>query len=140
MAKQDDPNVQDDELLYRLVHPSFAQRNQQNLKIIEITSQTFKTKSLSSLRLKYLDFNTARQADPARNRVAKPHYGVAVFSAGFVRQALGCIICVENEQEFPPDSHVVIYRDASGQPLTASQCKSLATAAHLAISPQGVPP
>lgn len=139
MAKQDDPNVEDDELLYRLVHPSFARRNQQSPKIIEITSQTFTTKNLSSLRLKELDFNTARQADPARNRVAKPHYGIAVFSAGFVRQAFGCIICIVNVPEFPPNSHVEIYRDASGLWLTGSQCKNLANAAHLAIPPLGVP-
>jgi hypothetical protein len=139
VAKQDDLNVRDDELLYRLIHPSFAQRSQQNPRVIEITSQAFKTKSLSSLRLKQLDFNTARQADAGMGRPATPHYGVAVFSAYFVRQVLGGIICVENEPEFPPDSHVVIYRDASGQQLTASQCKTLATAAHLAIPPQGVP-
>ena len=136
--KQDDPNIYDNELLYRLVPAVFARRNQQNQRIVEITSGVFNTTSLSALRLNRIDFNSARQADPTRGRPDKLNYGVAIFSAHFIRNALGGVICIENEPEFPPDSHVVIYRDASGQRLTGSQYKTLANAAHLAIPPQGV--
>lgn len=72
--KQDDPNIYDNELLYRLVPAVFARRNQQNQRIVEITSGVFNTTSLSALRLNRIDFNSARQADPTRGRPDKLNY------------------------------------------------------------------
>jgi hypothetical protein len=55
------------------------------------------------------------------------------MSAHFCR-SLGCVICIEDEKEFPPGSHVVMYRDATGARVSKSQYKSMTFAAHLGNS------
>lgn len=135
--KQDDvKSVPDSELLFRLVPPSFARRNAAN--IIEITSGVFHTIELSALRLCKIDFDSARQADPTRNRVAKLGYGIALVSAHFVRHSVHAIVCLENDREYPDETHVGIYRSTAGDPLSKSQWKGLAFGATLVIPPKGV--
>jgi hypothetical protein len=135
-AKIDDARIADTEILFRLVPalPSTARRNQQT-KIIEITSSVFHTSALSGLRLSQIDFLTAKAADQSLNRTAKPDYGIAVFSAEFVRHSLGCVVCIEDEAEYPPNSHVSIYGAVDGRPLTGRQHKILTLSAHLALPP-----
>jgi hypothetical protein len=135
-AKIDDIRVKDTEVLFRLVPalPSTARRNPQT-RIIEITSSVFHTSALSALRLSEIEFLVAKSADAKLNRNAKPDYGVAIFSAEFVRHSLGCIVCIEDEQEFPTDSHVGICGGVDGRPLTGRQYKILTLAAHLALPP-----
>jgi hypothetical protein len=133
----DDQRIADTEILYRLVPPlpSTARRNQIS-SIVEITSSVFHTPKLSALRLCEIGFLTAIAADTAYKRAAKPDYGIAIFSAHFLRHSLKCIICIEDEPEFPPNSHVVIYRDQTGKALSGSQYKILTLAAHLALPPK----
>jgi hypothetical protein len=135
-VKSDDPRIADTEVLYRLVPalPSTARRNAVT-SIIEITSSVFHTSALSALRLCEIEFLKAKAADQNFNRAAKLDYGVAIFSAHFLRHSLKCIICIEDEPEFPPDSHVGIYRDQNGAALSGSQYKILTFAAHLALPP-----
>ena len=134
--KSDDPRIADDEILYRLVPAlqSTARRNAIN-SIIEITSSVFHTPALSALRLREIKFLEAKAADPNFNRAAKPDYGVAIFSAHYLRHSLRCILCIEDEPEFPSGSHVGIYRDSNGTALSGSQYKILTLAAHLALPP-----
>lgn len=102
-----------------------------------MTSGVFNASSLSALRLAKIDLLSARKDDPQRGRAAKLNYGVAIISAGFIR-SLGCVICIEDEREFPPDSHVVIYRDQTGARVSKSQYKNMTFAAHLGIPPSGI--
>src|SRR5208282_148651 len=104
-------------------------------QIIEITSSVFHTSALSALRLSEIDFLVAKAADSVLNRPAKPDYGVAVFSAEFVRHSLGCIVCIEDVSEFSANSHVGIYADVGGKALSGRQYKILTVAAHLALPP-----
>jgi hypothetical protein len=135
-VKSDDAGIADTEILYRLVPPlpSTARRNSVN-SIIEITSSVFHTSALSALRLCEIEFLKAREADPSLNRAAKPNYGIAVFSAHFLRHSLKCILCIEDEKDFPSNSHVGIYRDQTGASLSKSHYKILTLAAHLALPP-----
>jgi hypothetical protein len=134
--KVDDPNVLDGELLFRLVPPLYAHRNQAN--IIEISSGVFNSMSLSALRLAHISFDEARQADLNRNRLPKLDYGIAVISVHFVRNSIGGIVCIESDPEYPDESHVVIYRSKSGDRLSKSQYRGLTFGAHLAIPPKGI--
>jgi hypothetical protein len=136
-VKTDDQRILDTEILFRLVPPlpSTARRNSAT-SIVEITSSVFHTDALSALRLSEIDFLKAIAADPAYGRQVKPGYGVAVFSAHFVRYSLRCVLCIEDEPEYPPSSHIGIYRDGQGARLSGSQYKILTLAAHLALPPK----
>ena len=135
--KIDNQRILDTEILFRLVPalPSTARRNQLT-SIIEITSSVFHTDASSALRLSEIGFLKAKDADQTLGRTAKPDYGVAVFSAHFLRHSLSCVLCIEDEPEYPPGSHVGIYRDANGAKLSGSQYKILTVATHLALPPK----
>ena len=111
--------IPDDEELYRLIHPINYSLDKNNVR--RVRSGAFKTEKLSCLRLRLFSIQEALQANPK--------HGAGVFTAGFVRSTLKCIICVEDEDEFPAGGHVVIFQDVTGKPLSNWQCKRLAAEA-----------
>jgi hypothetical protein len=120
----DDRNVKDDEVVWRLIDPQYYHEDPNNpgKRIIDVATFSHNKKGVSLLRPHLLG------SDPCNYIQQRfPKWGIAELKAEDVRKLAGCLFAIEPDPNFnwPPDSHVCIYKAPRKNRLKPWQCDKL---------------
>jgi hypothetical protein len=127
--KADDLSVSSSEALWRLIDPNNFELDPNTKKPdLQKLRSTLSGTNISALRLTKLD-----QHDPiAHVQRVMPGYGIGELSLAEIRKPNNkghiCIVNIEDEEEWPPEAHVCIYKCPGNPELTQIQKHALTEA------------
>ncbi len=127
----DDPEVKDDEELWRLIAPDwYPADSSTGLRAIDEAAFSH-NKQVSALRS-----SLVTEAEVKRHF---PNHGIAALPVAAVRQS-GCVIQIDDQPPWPTKAHVVIRKSPNGSRLKPAQILALTQIANANLRvPPNVP-